>query len=76
MVSFKYCEPHVIPVGDRGTHEAAQGCSCNPTTPDDPNAMVVHNAFDERELKESQGVKTPGWIKVYASAPETHRMRK
>ena len=43
---------HVLPVNDIGLHaDSGVHCNCNPTVEwVDGTALVVHNAFDGREL--------------------------
>lgn len=42
--------PHLMPVDDLREHEFTAACACKPEVDDD--GMVIHNAFDERELIE------------------------
>ncbi len=45
---------HVIPVDDLQSHEESQECDCQPMIED---GLIVHNAYDRRELiEEAQGV--------------------
>lgn len=44
---------HITPVNDIEEHEESIDCHCNPTINNEENAqIVVHNAFDGRELYE------------------------
>lgn len=46
---------HLLPTGDTNTHKESINCPCNPTLhkgKEEGKILVVHNAFDGRELYE------------------------
>ena len=56
---------HIIPAGgEEPVHLVSLDCKCHPNPNDD--AVVIHNAFDLRELRERHGRRRPGdvWVIV------------
>ena len=44
---------HVVPIDDTQPHAMIRGCDCHPELhPETDSAVVVHNAFDCREMSE------------------------
>ena len=45
---------HLLPTGDTNTHKESKNCPCNPRLykGEEGKILVVHNAFDGRELLE------------------------
>ncbi len=58
FVTGSKADVHVLPIGDLKEHNEVRDCWCDPLVViryDEP-AMVVHNAFDGRELIEAHGI--------------------
>lgn len=56
---------HIIPAGgEEPVHLVSLDCKCHPNPNGD--GVVIHNAFDLRELRERHGKRRPGesWVIV------------
>ena len=45
---------HVIPLNDLMPHHESLKCPCNPVSDSECNTVIIHNAFDGREMKEQE----------------------
>ena len=43
---------HVLPINDSDDHYSGSQCPCNPSVKIEDDIVVIHNAFDNRELIE------------------------
>lgn len=51
---------HVLPIHDLQAHDLSTRCPCVPRTEkEDDGEIVVHNAFDFREVMERAGMHDP-----------------
>lgn len=46
---------HVIPINDLMVHHESMPCPCNPKRDIECSDVIVHNAYDGRDIIEQQG---------------------
>jgi hypothetical protein len=57
--SLTMLDIHVIPVNDEKPHSESVSCPCKPMRDVECNRVIIHNAWDRREIIEQIESKTP-----------------